>query len=192
MSPRTWFITGVSSGFGRELAEQILQQGDRLVGTVRSTSKVTDLLDRYPATFQAERLDVTDTAAIRQVVERAFARLGRIDVVISNAGYGLFGAAEELSDAQVEQIIATNLVGSIQLIRAVLPHLRSQGGGRIIQISTYGGQVAFPGNLMYHATKWGIEGSAALESTLTILRKRIAGFEAQAELAASTDFPAGA
>ena len=78
--------------------------------------------------------------------------------MISNAGYGLFGAAEELTDAQVDHIIATNLTGSIQLIRAALPHLRAQGGGRIIQLSTYGGQVAFPGNSLYHATKWGIEG----------------------------------
>ena len=81
-------------------------------------------------------------------------------MVVSNAGYGLFGAAEELSDEQVSHIIATNLTGSIQLIRASLPHLRAQGGGRIIQMSTYGGQVAFPGNSMYHATKWGIEGFA--------------------------------
>jgi NAD(P)-dependent dehydrogenase (short-subunit alcohol dehydrogenase family) len=279
MAQRTWFVTGVNSGFGRELAEQILKQGDRLVGTVRDARKVADLAERYPETFQPEILDVTDTPAIRQVVERAFARFGRIDVVISNAGYGLFGAAEELSDAQVDHIIATNLVGSIQLFRAALPHLRRQGGGRIIQISTYGGQVAFAGNSMYHATKWGIEGfaeavaqevapfgigvtlvepggartafrygsaqvaepmaeyagnpahafqrmldpsnglapgdparmarrilesadvhpaplrlvlgSQALESTLATLRKRVAGFEAQAELAASTDFPAG-
>ena len=101
---------------------------------------------------------MTDTAAIREVVERSFARLGRIDVIVSNAGYGLFGAAEELSGKQIEHMIATNLVGSIQLIRAVLPHLRAQDGGRIIQISSYGGQVAFPGNSLYHATKWGIEG----------------------------------
>ena len=94
----------------------------------------------------ADVLDVTDRAAVRSVVERAFARLGRVDVVVSNAGYGLFGAAEELSDKQIDDIVATNLVGSIQLIRAVLPHLRKQGGGRIIQMSTYGGQVAFPGN----------------------------------------------
>ena len=79
-------------------------------------------------------------------------------MIISNAGYGLFGAAEELTDAQVEHIVATNLTGPIQLIRAALPHLRAQGGGRIIQISSYGGQVAFPGISLYHATKWGIEG----------------------------------
>jgi NAD(P)-dependent dehydrogenase (short-subunit alcohol dehydrogenase family) len=158
MAQRTWFITGVSSGFGRELTRQLLERGDRVVGTVRDTGKVADLREQYPETFRAEELDVTDTAAIRTVIERSFAQLGRIDVIISNAGYGLFGAAEELSDAQVEHIVATNLLGPIQLIRAVLPHLRAQSGGRVIQISSYGGQVAFPGISMYHATKWGIEG----------------------------------
>ncbi len=142
MPQRTWFITGISSGFGRHLADQLLERGDCVVGTVRDSRKVADLIDRHPDTFHAERLDVTDIAAIRQVVERSFARQGRIDVVISNAGYGLFGAAEELSDTQIDHMIATNLVGSIQLIRAVLPHLRAQGGGRVIQLSSYGGQVA--------------------------------------------------
>jgi NAD(P)-dependent dehydrogenase (short-subunit alcohol dehydrogenase family) len=160
MSQRTWLITGANGGFGRQLAEQILARGDRVLGTVRDAAKVADLVERYPEAFHAERLDVSDTAAIRDVVERSFARLGRIDVIISNAGYGLFGAAEELSDAQIDHMIATNLVGSIQLIRAVPPHLRAQGGGRIIQISTYGGQVTFAGNSLYHATKWGIEGFA--------------------------------
>ena len=158
MAQRTWLITGVSSGFGRHLSEQLLTRGDRVVGTVRDTGKVTALLDRHPDTFRAEVLDVTDTSAVHRVVDRSFAQLGRIDVLISNAGYGLFGAAEEFTDAQVDRIIATNLTGSIQLIRSALPHLRAQGGGRIIQISSYGGQVAFPGNSLYHATKWGIEG----------------------------------
>ena len=160
MHQRTWLITGVSSGFGRELTDQLLARGDRVVGTVRDTAKVAELIERYPDTFRAEVLDVTDTAAVRVVVDRSFAALGRIDAVISNAGYGLFGAAEELTDQQVDHMIATNLTGAIQLIRSALPHLRAQGGGRIIQISSYGGQVAFPGNSMYHATKWGIEGFA--------------------------------
>jgi NAD(P)-dependent dehydrogenase (short-subunit alcohol dehydrogenase family) len=247
--------------------------------TVRDTGKIADLLARYPESFFAEVLEVTDAKAVRESVDGAFARHGRIDVVISNAGYGLFGAAEELSDAQVNHMVATNLVGSIQLIRSALPHLRAQGGGRIIQISSYGGQVAFAGNSMYHATKWGIEGfveavaqeiasfgigmtiiepggartefrygsaqvatltpvydetpahsflrmldpknglapgdparmasriiesvdvnpaplrivlgSQALSSTISTLRKRIADFEAQTDLAASTDFPSG-
>src|SRR5271157_827634 len=157
MSQRTWFITGVSSGFGRQLTDQLLGRGDCVVGTVRDAGKVADLHARYPEAFHAEVLDVTDTAAIREVVERSFTRLGRIDVIVSNAGYGLRGAAEELTDKQVEHIVATNLVGPIQLIRAALPHLRTQGGGRIMQISSSGGQVAFPGSSMYHAAKWGIE-----------------------------------
>ena len=160
MSQRTWLITGVSSGFGLQLTEQLLQRGDCVIGTVRDVRKTPEKALNYPQTFFAEVLDVTHTRATREVVERAFARHGRIDVVVSNAGYGLFGAAEELSDTQVEHIIATNLTGSIQLIRAALPHLRAQGGGRIIQISSYGGQVAFAGNSLYHATKWGIEGFA--------------------------------
>jgi len=158
MAQRTWLITGVSSGFGRHLIEQLLERGDRVVGTVRNIGKVADLIESYPEEFRAQVLDVTDTPAVRAVVNRAFAELGHIDVIISNAGYGLFGAAEELTDAQVEHIVATNLVGPIQLIRAALPHLRAQGNGRIIQISSYGGQVAFAGNSLYHATKWGIEG----------------------------------
>lgn len=280
MNPRTWLITGISSGFGRELSEQLLARGDRVVGTVRDTTKVAELMARYPETLSVEQLDVTDVPAVRRVVEGAFDRFGRIDVLISNAGYGLFGAAEELSDEQIGRMIATNLTGSIQLIRAALPHLRAQGGGRVIQISSYGGQVAFAGNSLYHATKWGIEGfvesvaqevapfgigmtivepggartefrygsaqvaelmpeydatpahaflrmldpdnglapgdpvrmaariiesveiepaplrmvlgSQALQSTLETLRKRVADFETQTELAASTDFPAGA
>jgi NAD(P)-dependent dehydrogenase (short-subunit alcohol dehydrogenase family) len=160
MTTRNWLITGVSSGFGRELATQLLNRGDTVVGTVRRPDNVADLLQKYPDTFHRELLDVTDAAAVREVTDRSFSSLGRIDVVVSNAGYGLFGAAEELSDEQVSHIIATNLTGSIQLIRAALPHLRAQGSGRIIQMSTYGGQVAFPGNSRYHATKWGIEGFA--------------------------------
>ena len=100
------------------------------------------------------------------MVNRSFAGLGRVDVVVGNAGYGLFGAGEEYTDDQIRHIIDTNLVGSIQLIRAALPHLRAQGGGRIIQLSSYGGQVvAFPGSSIYHATKWGIEGFAAAVAT---------------------------
>lgn len=158
MTARTWLITGVSSGFGRELTSQLLNRGDRVTGTVRDTSKIADLTGRYPDTFIPEVLEMTNGSSVRQLVDHAFGQLGRIDVIVSNAGYGLFGAAEELSDDQVEHIIATNLTASITLIRAALPHLRSQGGGRIIQISSYGGQVAFPGNSLYHATKWGIEG----------------------------------
>lgn len=158
MMGKTWLITGVSSGFGYELTRQLLDEGDKVIGTVRNNAKIADLIAEYPTLFDCRILDVTDTPAIQQVVKEAFEKHGAIDVIINNAGYGLFGAAEELSDEQVELIIATNLTGSIQMIRSALPFLRKQGHGRIIQISSYGGQVAFPGNSMYHATKFGIEG----------------------------------
>jgi NAD(P)-dependent dehydrogenase (short-subunit alcohol dehydrogenase family) len=160
MAQRTWFITGVNSGFGRHLSEQLLERGDRVAGTIRKEGSADDLKGKYGDRFWTAHLDVTDVPEVKAVLDRAFAELGRIDVVVSNAGYGLFGAAEELTDDQIDHIIATNLTGSIQVIRAALPHLRAQGGGRVIQISTYGGQAAFPGGSMYHATKWGIEGFA--------------------------------
>jgi NAD(P)-dependent dehydrogenase (short-subunit alcohol dehydrogenase family) len=160
MAQRTWFITGVNSGFGRHLSEQLLERGDRVAGTIRKEGSVDDLKSKYGDQFWTAHLDVTDVPGIKAVTGRAFSELGRIDVVVNNAGYGLFGAAEELTDNQIDQVIATNLTGSIQVIRAALPHLRAQGGGRIIQISTYGGQAALPGGSMYHATKWGIEGFA--------------------------------
>ena len=155
---KTWFITGTSSGFGRQLVEQLLARGDRVAATARRTESLDDLAATYGEQLWRATLDVTDTTRMTDVIDRAFAELGRIDVVISNAGYGLFGAAEELSEEQIERQIATNLTGSIHVGRAVIPHLRAQGGGRIIQIASAGGQVAFPAMSLYHATKWGIEG----------------------------------
>ena len=155
---RTWLITGVSSGFGYEMTKQLLEKGDVVIGTVRNTTKVEDLIQKYPVNFDCRILDVTDVAAVQQTVKESFEKHGKIDVVVSNAGYGLFGCAEELSDDEINHIIATNLTGSIQLIKTSLPYLRKQGGGRIIQLSSYGGQVAYPANSMYHATKFGIEG----------------------------------
>ena len=109
MTKRTWLITGVSSGFGRYLTEQLLGRGDRVVGTVRKTEAVADLVASHPDLSRADVLDVTDTAAVRDVVDRTFADLGRVDVVVSNAGYGLFGAGEEYSDDQIRHLIDTNL-----------------------------------------------------------------------------------
>jgi NAD(P)-dependent dehydrogenase (short-subunit alcohol dehydrogenase family) len=155
---RKWLITGVSSGFGYEMTKQLLAKGDTVVGTVRDTKKVAELIRQYPDTFDCRLLDVTDVPAVHKTVDAAFAKHGKIDVIVSNAGYGLFGAAEELTDEEVDHIIATNLTGSIALIRSALPYLRKQESGNIIQISSYGGQVAFAANSMYHATKFGIEG----------------------------------
>jgi NAD(P)-dependent dehydrogenase (short-subunit alcohol dehydrogenase family) len=155
---KTWFITGTSTGFGHELTEQLLARGDRVAATLRRPEALDTLAAQYGEQLWVRQLDVTDTAAIRAVVDAAFAELGRIDVIVSNAGYGLLGAAEELTDAQIEDQLQTNVLGSIQLARAVLPHLRAQGGGKILQLSTMGGQMAFPGMSLYHASKWAIEG----------------------------------
>lgn len=156
---RVWLITGISSGFGKAITEQLLQKGETVVGTVRTEKDdIKTLEKKYPDNLDVEHLDVTDTQEIRRVVNNAVQRHGKIDVLINNAGYGLFGAAEELSDKDIDLIIKTNLTGSIQMIRAVLPYMRTQKNGQIIQISSYGGQVAYPGNSLYHATKFGIEG----------------------------------
>lgn len=155
---KTWFITGASSGLGREMTQQLLARGDRVVATVRQETVLADLQQSYPEALVTMILDVTDVDGLHRTVDDAFARMGRIDVVVSNAGYGLFGAAEEVTDAQIDHQLATNLTGSIRLIRATLPHLRRQGGGRIVQVSSEGGQIAYPGFSLYHATKWGIEG----------------------------------
>ncbi|MBR1555703.1 MAG: SDR family NAD(P)-dependent oxidoreductase, partial [Oscillospiraceae bacterium] len=103
-------------------------------------------------------LDVTDFERIHSFIPEMFEKHGTIDVIVNNAGYGLFGAAEELDYQNIQKILDTNLTGSIMIIRDSLPYLRKQGRGRIIQISSYGSQVAFPANSMYHATKFGIEG----------------------------------
>ena len=155
---RTWLITGVSSGFGNEMTKQLLEKGDTVIGTVRSTGKVQELIELYPDTFDCQILDVTDIEHIHSFIPEMFEKHGRIDVVVNNAGYGLFGAAEELDYENIQKILDTNLTGSIMIIHDSLPFMRKQGGGRIIQLSSYGGQVAFAANSMYHATKFGIEG----------------------------------
>jgi NAD(P)-dependent dehydrogenase (short-subunit alcohol dehydrogenase family) len=162
----TWLITGSSSGIGLALVEHLLERGDRVAATLRKPEVLKDLQARYGERLWTAALDVNDTAAIRRVIERAFSELGRIDVVVSNAGYALFGAAEEVSDEQIELQLQTNLLGSIQVIRACLPRLRAQGGGRILQVSSEGGQLAYPNFSLYHTSKWAIEGfveSVALE-----------------------------
>ncbi|MER6526211.1 SDR family oxidoreductase [Streptomyces sp. NPDC001508] len=155
---RTWFITGISSGFGRLMTEELLATGDRVAGTLRDLSAADDLKAQYGDRLWLAALDLTHAGEIRPTADAAWAAMGHIDVVVSNAGYGLLGAAEEVTDEQVRHQIDTNLIGSIQLVRAVLPHMREQGHGRILQVSSLGGQVTIPGSSLYHATKWGIEG----------------------------------
>jgi NAD(P)-dependent dehydrogenase (short-subunit alcohol dehydrogenase family) len=154
----TWLVTGAGGGLCRELTEQLLARGDRVAAALRRPRRLEGLAARYRRRLWVRGMEATDIAQIREVVDAAFAELGRIDVVVSGATYDVVGAAEELTDEQVEAQLRTNLTGAIQLARAVVPHLRAQGGGRIVQVSGMGGQVAFPGLSVHHATKWGIEG----------------------------------
>jgi NAD(P)-dependent dehydrogenase (short-subunit alcohol dehydrogenase family) len=154
----TWFITGASRGMGRELTEQALARGDRVAATLRTPSQLDDLVAVHGHRLWVRQLDVTDTMQMGRVVEEAFTDHERIDVVVSNAGFGVFGAAEDVTNDQVEQMIATNLTAAIHLARLVVPYLRRQGGGRLMQVSSMGGHIAFPAFSLYHATKWGIEG----------------------------------
>ncbi|MEU2359015.1 SDR family oxidoreductase [Streptomyces misionensis] len=154
----TWFITGTSSGFGRMLTKQLLADGHRVAATLRRPEAVDDLRAQYGERIWVAKLDVTDADRVRKIVDAAFTELGTIDVVVNNAGYGLFAAVEESTDEQIRQVIETDLIGSISVIRAALPHLRSQRYGRIIQISSAGGQTTYPNFSAYHAAKWGIEG----------------------------------
>jgi NAD(P)-dependent dehydrogenase (short-subunit alcohol dehydrogenase family) len=155
---RTWRITGTSSGFGRDLTELVLARGQRVAATLRKPGALDDLKATYGDNLWIGHVDVTDTEAVRRIVHDAFTALGQVDVAVSNAGYGLFGGAEECTDAQIERQIAANLTGSIQFARAVMPYFRSQGRGHFMQVSSMRGQVVFPYLSFYHATKWGIEG----------------------------------
>ncbi|QXE38656.1 SDR family oxidoreductase [Streptomyces sp. GMY02] len=158
VAAQTWFVTGASAGIGRTVVEQLLEAGHRVAATARKPEVLDDLRKQYPELLWTAALDVTDTAALREVVGRAFTELGRVNVVFSNAGRGAVGAAEELSDEAIDEQIALNMTAPIQLFRAVVLHLRAQGGGRFIQTSTMGAHISGPGASMYHASKWGVEG----------------------------------
>ena len=155
---KTWFITGTSSGFGKHVTELLLKRGDRVAATLRKPEQLDDLAAKYGDQLWRAKLDVTDTNAVRVVMEKAFNELGKIDVVLSNAGQNAIGAAEEFTDEQVLEILNTNLIASIQVARAAIPHLRNQGGGRLLQISSFGGQFGIAGISVYCSSKWGIEG----------------------------------
>ncbi|AGZ40959.1 SDR family oxidoreductase [Actinoplanes friuliensis] len=154
----TWFITGTATGFGRAVTRRLPERGDTVAATLRRPDRLDDLKAMHGDRLWTRDLDVTDIARLRQVVDDAFTDLGRIDVVLSNAGFGVFGAAEELTDEQIDSCLAANLSAGIHLARAVVPHLRRQGGGRFVQITSQGGQIAYPGFSIYHAAKWGLEG----------------------------------
>jgi NAD(P)-dependent dehydrogenase (short-subunit alcohol dehydrogenase family) len=158
MAGKVWFITGTSKGFGRVWAEAALARGDRVAATARDVKTLAPLVERYGTQVAAMMLDVTDKAAVNAAVTEAHARFGRLDVAINNAGYGLFGAIEEVSEAEARAQLETNLFGALWVTQAVLPIMRTQGSGHIIQVSSIGGVNAFPTVGLYHASKWGLEG----------------------------------
>ncbi|WP_402466018.1 SDR family oxidoreductase [Isoptericola aurantiacus] len=155
---KTWFITGTSKGFGRVWAEAALERGDQVVATARNLDSIADLAERYPDTALTVTLDVTDRDAVLAAVAQAKDRFGRIDIAINNAGFGVFGTVEEVSDAQARAQMDTNVFGALSVTQAVLPIMREQGAGHIIQVSSVGGVHAFPNLGIYHASKWALEG----------------------------------
>jgi len=155
---KVWFITGTSRGFGRNFAESALGRGDKVAATARNADTLDELVAKYGDAILPLTLDVTDKPAVAAAVAAAHEKFGRLDVVVNNAGYGLFGMIEELSEQQLRDQLETNLFGAFWVTQAVLPILRAQGSGHIVQISTIGGIAAFPSLGGYHASKWALEG----------------------------------
>jgi NAD(P)-dependent dehydrogenase (short-subunit alcohol dehydrogenase family) len=158
MTPKTWFITGASRGFGREWSIAALERGDAVAATARDTSTLDDLAEKYGDRLLPLQLDVTCREDDFAAVARAHETFGRLDVVVNNAGYGQFGMVEELSEQEARDQIETNLFGALWVTQAALPFLREQGAGHILQISSIGGISAFPNIGAYHASKWALEG----------------------------------
>jgi NADP-dependent 3-hydroxy acid dehydrogenase YdfG len=171
---RVWFITGASTGFGRLLAEEVLKAGGKVIATARNLDKVKDLEAQYPQTAKALALDVSDAGQVDSAVTQAFAQFGQVDVLVNNAGYGVAGAIEEVSESEFMPMFETNVFGLLRVTRAFLPHLRKQRSGHILNLSSIGGLVASPGIGFYNATKFAVEGlSEALAGELAPLGIRV-------------------
>ena len=154
---RVWFITGASRGFGALIAEAALKAGDAVVATARNPSDITKRLGAHERLLAA-RLDVTSEAEAHEAAGHAVKKFGRIDILVNNAGYGLLGAVEEASDAETKKLFGTNVFGLLGVTRAVLPHMRRQRSGHVINLSSVGGYAGYPGWGVYGATKFAVEG----------------------------------
>jgi NAD(P)-dependent dehydrogenase (short-subunit alcohol dehydrogenase family) len=155
---KTWFITGASRGFGREFTLAALERGDAVAATARNVGALRDLVDRYGGSLEPIALDVTDRDAVHAAVARAIERFGQLDVVVNNAGFGVFGAVEEVSEFEMRALMETNFFGALWVTQAVLPSMREAGRGHIVQISSIGGVVASTGLGAYNASKHALEG----------------------------------
>ncbi|MFP3583797.1 oxidoreductase [Paraburkholderia sp. SIMBA_055] len=153
-----WLITGCSTGFGRELAKLVLERGWRAVVTARDASKVKDIAEPHGERALVLPLDVTNRAQIAEVVAQAKQRFGRIDALVNNAGYGYLAAIEEGEDAEVRAMFETNVFGLVDITKAVLPVMREQRSGLIVNVSSIGGLASFAATGYYHATKYAVEG----------------------------------
>lgn len=158
MQKKVWFITGSSSGFGRALATELLINGHIVVLTARNKQSVEDLHQQFPDTSQVIKLDVTNQSDIEQSVTAALLKWGRIDVLVNNAGYGIVGAVEEVTEAEMFRVFNTNVFGLINLTKAILPSMRKARSGHIINLSSIAGLVSTPGFGIYNATKFAVEG----------------------------------
>jgi NAD(P)-dependent dehydrogenase (short-subunit alcohol dehydrogenase family) len=158
---RRWLITGCSSGLGRALAGAVAAAGDRVLATARAPETLDDLRQRYPDRVAVGRLDVCDAAECAAAVELAVERFGGVDVLVNNAGYGLLGAVEEVTDEELEAQFQTLFLGPRRLTRLVLPLMRAQGRGHVLMVSSVAGRMALPGLGAYVAAKHALEGMAA-------------------------------
>jgi NADP-dependent 3-hydroxy acid dehydrogenase YdfG len=158
METKIWFITGSSKGFGKVWTEAALKRGDKVVATARNINALSDLVSQYGESILPISLNVNDRANCFEAVEKAIEKFGRIDVLINNAGFGHFGFVEEISETEAREQIETNVFGSLWMIQAVLPSMRNQKSGHIMQVSSIGGVMAFPSLSIYHASKWAMEG----------------------------------
>ena len=177
-TPRTWLITGASSGLGRALAETVLAGGDQVAATVRDPHSLEAVAARHGDRLLSVVADVRDHDSVARAVEAAVAGLGGIDIVVNNAGYALGGAIEELSDAEWQAQLSVNLLGAAAVLRAALPHLRRRGTGHVVNISSVGGLVGMAGAGAYNASKFALEGlSEALAEELEPLGIRVTAVE---------------
>ncbi|KKK07587.1 SDR family NAD(P)-dependent oxidoreductase [Micromonospora sp. HK10] len=167
---KTWFITGASRGFGRAWAAAALARGDRVAATARNEQALEGLVEAYGDGVLPLVLDVTDRSAVFAAVARATEAFGTLDVIVNNAGYGLFGMVEETTEEQARAQMETNFFGALWVTQAALPVLRAQGSGHIMQVSSIGGLAAFPTLGLYNASKWALEGlSEALAAEIAPL-----------------------
>ncbi|TDO46335.1 short-subunit dehydrogenase [Kribbella sp. VKM Ac-2527] len=161
MTERLWFVTGAGRGLGRAFAEVALEHGDRVVATIRQDGVLDDLVKEYGDRLVTRRLDVSVRSEVEAVVAEVVSTVGTPDVVVNNAGYGLVGAIEELSEQEIRDQFDVNLFGAVWVTQAVLPHLRARGSGRIVQVSSVGAVGYLPLFGAYNATKWALEGLSA-------------------------------